>query len=88
MKSLAEEISRKTDVRVLSISHDVLLSRYVGEGESKLREIFSTASRYNDDVSHLDRCMGAHPHTHTYIYRHTNMFTHTHTCTHTLAYTQ
>ena len=47
MRTLAEAISSRSDVSVLSISHDILLSRYVGEGEGKLREIFSSASRHD-----------------------------------------
>jgi AAA+ superfamily predicted ATPase len=45
MKSIAEIISREKDVRILTVNHDILLSRYVGEGENKLRELFKTAHR-------------------------------------------
>jgi hypothetical protein len=48
MRSIAEIISKERDVKILSVNHDILLSRYVGEGENKLRELFKTAHRWVD----------------------------------------
>ena len=46
MRSIAEVVSRCEGVRVLEINHDVLLSRFIGEGEKKLRQVFKDADRY------------------------------------------
>lgn len=45
MHSIATALARNNGVKVLEISHDILLARYMGEGEKKLRQIFRTAHR-------------------------------------------
>jgi SpoVK/Ycf46/Vps4 family AAA+-type ATPase len=45
MRSIADIICKRHGVGSVTVLHDVRLSKYVGEGEHKLREYFKTAQR-------------------------------------------
>jgi AAA+ superfamily predicted ATPase len=46
MRSIANIMVNRNKIKIFEISHDILLSRFVGEGEIKLRSIFKDAHRY------------------------------------------